>query len=317
MKVKALFLAAVCVFACSPVAGAQNRVPAPLAPAGETGRRIADAGLLGNYFPASQRGPGVLLLGGSIGGLSPEMNRAAIALQAEGFSALHLSYFRAPGQNARLELIPLEYFGRALEWLRRQPEVDPDRLAIVGGSKGAEAALVVASRHDELKAVVAALPSSVVWPGIGEDGTSAGIDSSWSESGKALPALPHRPHDTSTGGRMAANSAASLVSSAAHPEAFIPVEKISGAVFLVCAESDQIWPSCPMARQIEQRLRTHGRPAPILLAYDGASHAAFGLPLPEGDARLGGAATAQKTNAARADSWPKAVAFLKASFTKR
>jgi uncharacterized protein len=98
--------------------------PVPVAPPGETGRRITEDGLLANYFPA-RGAPAVLLLGGSVGGLSPEMNNAAKALQTEGFSALHLSYFRGPEQNARLELIPLEYFATALAWLRRQPEVDP------------------------------------------------------------------------------------------------------------------------------------------------------------------------------------------------
>ena len=57
--------------------------------------------------------------------------------------------------------MPLELFDRALGWLKAQEEVDGARLAIVGGSKGAEAALIVASRHPELRAVVAGMPSSV------------------------------------------------------------------------------------------------------------------------------------------------------------
>jgi len=96
------------------------------------------------------------------------------------------------------------------------------------------------------------------------------------------------------------------------------VEKIRGALFLVCAEADQVWPSCPMARQIEQRLRERGRPAPILLAYEGAYHQAFGAPLVAGDQRPGGGnADDEKTAAARADSWPKAVAFLKTHLTNK
>ena len=60
------------------------------------------------------------MLPGSVGGLAIEMNNAAKALQSEGFSALHLSYFRGPGQYPRLELIPLEYFSTALAWLKRR-----------------------------------------------------------------------------------------------------------------------------------------------------------------------------------------------------
>ena len=116
---------------------------------------------------------------------------------------------------------------------------------------------------------------------------------------------------------MADNYAASLRTITEHPEAVIPVEKIRGALFLTCAEADQIWPSCPMSRQIVERLREYRRPAPILLEYKDAAHGAFGAPAPDGIPRppaAGGSPDA--TNAAIADSWPKAVAFLKANTAK-
>lgn len=317
MNIKGLFLAVLLLAMISAAVFAQNRVPPiQVVPPGDTGRRVTNDGLLANYFPASRRAPAVLMLSGSVGGLNPEMNRAAIALQSEGFSALHLSYFRAPGQNPRLELIPLEYFSTALQWLRRQPEVDAEHLAIIGASKGAEAALVVAVRHPELKAVIAAMPSSVVWPGIAWEGGAAGV-SSWSDAGAPLPHMPHVPYDSSKG-TMADNYARSLTAVSEHPEAVIPVEKISAALMLVCAESDQVWPSCPMARQIEQRLRDHHRPAPILLAFKDSGHGGFGLPMADdSDPRLtAGGDTARGTNTARADGWPKALAFLKTNLTK-
>ena len=312
---KILFFSIVC--ACGYLAAMGQGRPVQVAPPGETGRRITDDGLLGNYFPASRRGPAVLILGGSVGGLVPETNRAAVELQKEGIGSLHLSYFRAPGQSPRLELLPLEYFDKALAWLRRQPEVAPDHVGIIGGSKGAEAALLIAVRHAELKAVIATLPSSVVWPGIVWEGSTTPIGSAWSEAGKPVPYMPHVPFDASKGGTMAENYAATLRTIAEHPEAVIPVEKIRGALFLTCAEADQVWPSCPMARQIEQRLRDKGRPAPVLLAYEGAGHGSFGLPMPQGDPRLSaGGGDPERTNAARADSWPRAVSFLKTHLAK-
>ena len=138
------------------------------------------------------------------------MNDVLIALQSEGFSVLLLSLFRGPGQNPNAELIPLEYFGTALAWLARQLEVDPARVGIVGVSKGAEAGLVVATRHPEMKAVVAALPSNVVWPGILTQPRAGTISSSWSEHGKPVPYLPHVPYAAGKGGTMADNYAASL-----------------------------------------------------------------------------------------------------------
>jgi uncharacterized protein len=287
-----------------------------MAPPGETGRRVSEEGLLANYFPAARKAPALLLLGGSVGGLSPEMNNLAKALQAEGFTALHLAYFRGPGQSPRLEMVPLEYFSTALEWLRRQPEADAARMGIVGGSRGAEAALLIAARHPELKAVIASMPSSVVWPGIGYDGGTGPIGSAWSEQGKPIPSLPYDPYDASKGGTMAESMAVRLVTLPQHPEAVIPVEQIAGRIFLVCGREDHIWPSCPMAQQVQQRLSERGRPAATLLAYDGAGHLGFGTPLPlaPDDPRLANAGgSAQGTSAARADSWPKALAFLKSA----
>ena len=46
----------------------------------------------------------------------------------------------------------------ALQWLSRQPEVDPSRLGIVGYGQGAQVALLAASRSTTLKAVVAFYP---------------------------------------------------------------------------------------------------------------------------------------------------------------
>ena len=292
---------------------AQSKTPPVFdVPPGETGRRITEEGLLANYFPGRQKGPAVLALSGSVGGLT--MTDTSIALQAEGFSVLLLWYFRGPGQNPNAELVPLEYFATALAWLRRQPEVDSARMGIVGVSKGAEAALLVAVQHPELKAVVAALPSSVVWPGIIWERRTGPISSSWSEQGKPLRHLPHVPFDASKAGTMADNYAVSLKALPQNPDAVIPVERIAGPVFLVCAEQDRVWPSCPMAGQIQERLRERGRLDATLLAYQDAGHTAFGPPAPSDDPRLANSGgTVRGTSTARADSWKKAVAFLKAT----
>ena len=124
--------------------------------------------------------------------------------------------------------------------------------------------------------------------------------------------------DARKGGTSADNHAASLRGLPQHPEAAIPVERIAGPLLLVCGEADQpLWPSCAMARQVDQRLREHRRPVATLLAYQDVGRSQFGLPVAPDDPRLtafGG--TAEAANAARSDSWQKAIAFLRASLRR-
>jgi uncharacterized protein len=278
-----------------------------LVEAGPTGRRVGESGVLGNYYPGrgSGRRPAVLLLGGSEGGIGPGSRRTALALQAEGFSVLGLSYHRAPGQPPHLELVPLETFARAISWLRLQAEVDPGRIGIVGVSKGAEAALLAATRDSRIRAVVAAAPSSVAWQGASFD-RDGDFASSWTERGRPLPHLRYGRWKWWT--NMSPILAESLKTLPRNPGAAIPIERTAAKVLLVCGGADALWPSCPMARQLDLRSRRHGRPQIILLAYPLAGHGAFALPRQAGEkAGSGGEANDQ----ARKDSWPRAIAFLK------
>jgi dienelactone hydrolase len=155
------------------------------------------------------------------------------------------------------------------------------------------------------------MPSSVTWPGFSWEDPDEEIPVSWSEGGKPIPTLPGAP----AGDRFSFFSAG-LKTVGAHPDAVIPVERIAGEVLLICGEDDQLWPSCPMARQVESRARERKRPQVSVLAYPNAGHSGFGQPLPDGDPRMAslarmGGGTPEGNNKARADSWEKILLFLK------
>lgn len=279
---------------------------------GPSGVRIDKDGVFANFFAAERTGkrPAILLLGGSEGGLAAGDGGPINALTAEGFDVLYLCYFGCPAGPPQLVDVPLETFERGLAFLRAQPGVDARRIAIVGGSKGAEAALLVAARDPKLKAVVAAMPSSVAWPGVAN---SAAMHPSWTVGGSPVPYLPYAFAAYAKAGIFGLYNGA-LPTLSQHPEAAIRVERISGRVMLICGEADRLWPSCEMADQIAQRLKARGRPAPIILRYNDAGHAVFGPPVAgphDWLASLGG--SADGNNAARADSWPKVVTFLRAA----
>jgi pimeloyl-ACP methyl ester carboxylesterase len=147
---------------------------------GVTVRDLREQGLVGKfYLPAAQEAATALIvLGGSTGGLIWSREVAAL-LATRGFATLALAYFAMEGLPPTLDRIPLEYFERAVGWVKSQPEVAQARIGVCGMSRGGELALLLASKYPEFKAVVAYVPSGTVWCGVPPIGHSA-----WSYQGR-------------------------------------------------------------------------------------------------------------------------------------
>lgn len=253
---------------------------------------------------AGARRPAILAFGGSEGGNA--MVLAGHALAAAGYPTLTLAYFHAPGLPEHLVKIPLEYFATAVRWLAKQPGVDPHRIYLLGGSRGSEAAQLVAVHYPELvHGVVLGVPSGVVQVGLtGGTGLSsrpAGV-SAWSFHGKPVPYAVHvnDPHPTVV------------------PRSVIPVERIHGPMFLVCGGSDQVWASCPFSHAIIDRLTAHhDRYAHVLAAYPDAGHGVGGL-VPYEPTATPTAVTVgdpQADQRALAEVWPRLIEFLHTTAT--
>jgi dienelactone hydrolase len=314
--IMALSVATLALGSAAPAAVQMSGMPVPtLTEPGSDGRRIEERGLFANYFPprAAGRSAAILLIGGSEGGLGVGSTRMAKALQADGFAVLQVAYFGYPGGPQALASVPLETFSRAIAWLADRKEVNPERIGVVGGSKGAEAALIVAARERAIKAVVVGMPSSVAWPGIS---FTAQMQPSWTAADQPVPYLPY-----AFGGdyrNIYGAYANGLAALGQHADAVIPVERIDGPVMLICGEADALWPSCPMADQVAARLKAKGFAHPVrVLAYPDAGHAVFGAPVDPANpafptlGSLGG--SPEGNNAARKDGWPRALAFLHAA----
>ncbi|WP_161956848.1 acyl-CoA thioester hydrolase/BAAT C-terminal domain-containing protein [Sphingosinithalassobacter portus] len=276
------------------------------------GVAVHERGLVGTWYaPAGTgRAPVILVLGGSEGG---EASAQAMGrrLAREGYGVLAIAWFGAEGLPTELQEIPLEYFRTAIDWIGDQPRADAAHIGIFGVSKGGEAVLLVASHDARIHAVVAAVPSSVVWPGINR-ANYMDIKSGFSEGGKPLPYLPYDTSRAFTGIHDLYQR--SLANRDAHPDAIIPVERINGPVLLISAQDDALWPSTLMSEQVMARLDAHGfTPMHRHIAYPDAGH---GIVSPEpvtGDesaySQMGG--TPAGNAAARADMWPQVVAFFR------
>lgn len=200
--------------------------------------------------PEHPTGRGVLVVAGSSGRLDEQRAQVFAGL---GAVALTVRWFGGPGQQPGPFEVPLETFSGALDLLAERC----DRLAIVGTSFGAEAALLTASYDDRVSACVAFAPSSLVWAGF--DGPRE--TSHWTRGGAPLPFVPFAD-DWSPDEDPPAYRSLYERSLAVHgdkvPGAAIEVERIGGDLVLVAGGDDRVWPSAWFADQIADRRREHG-----------------------------------------------------------
>jgi len=230
--------------------------------------------------PGAARKAPVLLFGGSEGGRA--FDREAALLASRGHPALSLCYFACAGRPKELRDIELEYFVRAARLLRSRAGAERDGLAAVGGSRGSEAAQLLAQYHPDLvrDAVALAPGTRTVFPGVDHV--------SWTREG--------RPVRSET----------------------IPLDRVRGTVLAVAGDKDRLWLASAAAESIAGRTNASGARHRALV-YEGAGHGVAGVPYqpsgthihdPAADrwVDLGGTRAADAR--AKADSWPRVLRLL-------
>ncbi len=266
--------------------------------------------------------PAVIIVSGSGGGLAED---EPALLASRGYAVLSLAYFGMDGVPQDLANIPLEYFGRAIDWMRANKSVDRGRIAVMGMSRGGELALLLGATFPDIKAVVAYVPSGVVWPGLSRTPTPDVLPA-WTRDGNGVAFMPNPPPDVEAWSKPPVvltpsfHKAMSMRARAEWPE--IAVEKINGPVVMFSGSDDQMWPSLTLADIAAQRLLRHNFPHRFEhITYAGAGHfirfpyspviTEIFHPVVKTMMALGGDAVSNA--AADRDSWAHLLGFLAAS----
>ncbi len=289
---------------------------------------VVAPGVVGVLFHPEAGGPhpGILLLGGSEGGLH-EIDAALLA--GHGFSVLALAYFGQEGVPAALVELPLESFGLAIELMLAHEQVRGDRVGVLGGSRGGEAALLVGATFPQVGAVVSTVGSGVITAGIprrpGLLDTLRTSLPSWTWRGRPLAYLPYTVDrdlieqvDSGRPVELARAFRPDLASRHDIAAATIPVERIGGPVLLLSADDDRSWPSAHLSEIAAQRLMRQRHPYPFQhVRYPTAGHGIAPPPygpvelvVPGPGVRFALGGTVAATGAARADAWLRTIEWF-------
>jgi dienelactone hydrolase len=245
----------------------------------QTVRRDGFAGLLYTSPAVRPGAPAVVVVGGSGGGYDAV---PAMALAMAGYPALALAYFGEPGLPQCLCSIPLEYFARAVGWLRAQPAGRGRPVVLYGASRGAEAVLLLASYFPHLAAaVIASSPTAVI-----NGAVSVVAGPAWTFGGQPLA-----------------------------PVGNIPVTRLRVPLLMGDGGQDAAWDAAAAASTIMAELRgSPGHARATNLYYPDAGHYYFGFPpyfpvfTSSEVAALGGSAQADAL--ATEQFWTRMITFL-------
>jgi dienelactone hydrolase len=224
------------------------------------------------YVGKGENQPLVVGFGGSEGGnawTSNHWKKTRDQFIEKGYAFLAIGYFNARNTPKLLEKIAIEDIHNAILKATRHTKVDAERIAIVGGSRGGDLALLVASYYDDIDCVVGIVPSHAVFPGHTNHFTS----SSWTFNTIELPFVPVNEAAVPFMMKRDLRGAfeAMLQDKEAEKKALIKVEKIQAPILLISATEDEIAPTTPMCAKMIDRLKQHN------FQYDAEHVAIVGL----------------------------------------
>ena len=239
----------------------------------------------------------VVCYGGSEG--SPNFEEAQ-RLAKEGYETLAVFMFGIKNQQKTLVKIPLEQFEDVLKYVNKNIE-GKTPITVLAASKGAEYALNLATKYDEISNLVLIAPSAYTFAGLDFDN----YGSSWTWKGKEIEYVDIKNSSFLT---FIKNIIVPIIikspvqykaiyDNAAEQDLertrkLIPAQNIKANILMIVGEDDQIWGSYEMAKIIQ----SYNKNA-IISSHKNAGHIFEGngvLNTPNMRIRLGGTSDGNK-----------------------
>ncbi|RPD98855.1 palmitoyl-CoA hydrolase [Aureibaculum marinum] len=249
---------------------------------------INESGFHANYFVKNdlENKKAIVLIGGGQWG-----DYWAQEFANNGMVGLSLPYTGIEGLPKLPEEIDLAYFENAIKWLGKQKEVDKNKIVVIGASRNAELALLIAATFPEIvSGVVAYSPSSVSWSNTVLPYSSNELKPSWKYKGIDIPYVPMEKISGNESDKIKmldywnkGLSQTKLVS-----QATIKAENINGPILLFSGNDDKVWPSSLMADMIEENLKENNFKHSIEnIKYENAGHLISSRPEENSNYRTG------------------------------
>jgi hypothetical protein len=227
-------------------------------------REVRADGLVGELFVPDRESPegaAIIVLSGA--DAPGSLVRMSSLLASRGHVVLSLAYSGLEGPLARLRSIPIEYFSRAVDVLRRDHAGERGKIVVLAFGRATEAAAMLALQRNDIERIVLVSPSSVL--NAGGEGANGGDSAAWTLNGAALPfmrgaegeddmiASQRPPYRTRPRYELR------LAALADDDRARIPFDRIKSEVVLIACDGDDVWPSDRMANDILDLARRRGR----------------------------------------------------------
>ncbi len=223
------------------------------------------------YLGEGKNQPLIVGLGGSEGGNAWDSDRWKKTRDQfinNGYAFLALGYFGAKGTPEQLDRISIDAVHKAIIEASKNSKIDSTRIAIIGGSKGAELALLLASYYKDINCVVAIVPGYAAFPAL----TFGASTSSWTYKNEEVPfvPMPWKAVPSAIKNDLRRAFEIMLEDKEAVEKALIKIENINCPILFVSARKDEMWPSTEMSEHMMMRLKVHNFSHPYEhIAIDG------------------------------------------------